>query len=83
MTTIDSGKTVSETLSDLRTLFGRYHIEEWEPIRGDGRAYSVRYRQTNQWVLISSEGQPTLAKNARQCYQVIQYLFLWASRGVG
>lgn len=84
MTTMTSTKAVSETLKDLRTLFGRYKIEEWEPIPSKvDLSYSVRYRQDDQWVTISSRMQPTRAKNLRQVYQVIQYLFLWASRGVG
>ena len=84
MTTMTSNKAVSDTLQDLRNLFSRYHIEEWEPIPSKvDLSYSVRYRQDDQWVLISSRMQPTKAKNLRQCYQVIQYLFLWTSRGVG
>jgi DnaJ-domain-containing protein 1 len=83
MTTMTSLETVSETLQDLRALFARYEVEEWEPIRNEqDMAYSVRYRKDGQWVTISSRMQPTRAKNLRQCYQVIQYLFLWASRGI-
>ena len=83
MTTMVSNKTISETLQDLRALFNRYEIEEWEPIPSDTMAYSVRYRKDQQWVIISSHLQITKARNLRQCYQVVQYLFLWASRGVG
>ena len=84
MTTMVSNKTVTETLQDLRALFTRYDIEEWEPIRSEqDLSYSVRYRKDGQWVNISSRLQATRAKNLRQCYQVIQYMFLWASRGVG
>lgn len=83
MTTMVSNKTVPETLQDLRQLFNRYNIEEWEPIRSEqDLSYSVRYRKDNQWVIIGSRMQATRARNLRQCYQVIQYLFLWASRGV-
>ena len=84
MTTMTSNKPVSETLADLRALFTRYKVEDWEPIPGTADAsYGVRYLRGGQWVLISSRAQPTKSKNLRQCYQVIQYLFLWASRGVG
>ena len=84
MTTMTSNKTVSETIQDLRALFSRYDIEEWEPIPSKvDLSYSVRYRKDHQWVLISSRMQPTKAKNLRQCYQIVHYLFLWASRGVG
>mgnify|MGYP001568273127 CR=1 FL=1 len=84
MTTMKSNKSVSETLQDLRALFDRYDIEEWEPIRSEQDvSYAVRYRQGQQWVNISSRLQVTRAANLRQCHQVIQYLFLWASRGVG
>mgnify|MGYP001589403744 CR=1 FL=1 len=84
MSTNTSMKTVAETLQDLRVLFGRYEVEEWEPIRNEENfSYAVRYRTGGPWVMISSHIQPTRAKNLRQCYQVIQYLFLWASRGVG
>ena len=84
MTTMVSNKTVSETLQDLRQLFSRYEIEEWEPIRTESDiSYTVRYRTAGQWVSISSRMGTTRARNLRQCYQVIQYLFLWAARGVG
>lgn len=81
MTTTRSVKTVSETLSDLRNLFDRNGVEEWEPIR-DGLAYSVRYRRGAEWVLIGCQTQGSMAKNARVCFQVVQNLFLWANRGV-
>ena len=33
-----------ETLADLRSLFGKYEIEDWEPIPGqEDHSYSVRY----------------------------------------
>ena len=84
MTTIETDKTIPETLADLRTLFGRYEIEDWEPIPGQAdHSYSVRYLYLGQWVTISSVIQPSKAHNLRQCYQVIQYLFLWSRRGVG
>lgn len=84
MTTMTSNKTVSETLQDLRALFLRYDVEEWEPIRSEqDLSYAVRYRKDGQWVTISSRLQASRARNLRQCYQVVQYLFLWASRGVG
>ena len=78
-----SNKSVSETLTDLRSLFKRYEIEEWEPIRSEtDLSYTVRYRTAGQWIMIGSRSQSTRAKNLRQCYQVIQYHLLWASRGV-
>lgn len=77
-------KTISETLADLRKLFKGYDIEDYEPIPGDtDLSYGVRYLQRGQWVTISSYSQGTKAKNLRQCYQVIKYLFIWAGRGVG
>ena len=76
-------QTFGETLADLRMLFSRDDIGDW-PIHGESdRSYSVRYLQGGQWTAISSLVQPTKDHNLRQCYQVIQYLFLWASRGVG
>ena len=84
MTTMQSNKDVSSTLQDLRQLFAKYEIEDWEPVPEDGTiAYAVRYRQQGQWVTISSRIQPTRAQNLRVCHQVIRYLFLWAARGVG
>jgi hypothetical protein len=80
---IDSEKTVSESLADLRKVFGAWSIEEWEPIPGeDGRSYSVRYLRGKQWTEIKSQLQPTKAMNLRVCYQVITYLKLWENRGV-
>ena len=84
MSTNTSIKTVSETLQDFRVLFNRYKVEEWEPIRSEEHfSYTVRYRTGGPWITISSHIQPSRAKNLRQCYQVIQYLLLWSSRGVG
>ncbi len=66
--------------ADLRMLFRRYDIEDWEPIPGESdRSYPVRYLQGGQWTTISSLVQPTKEHNLRHCYQVIQYLFLWTS----
>jgi len=80
---IDSDKTVSESLAHLRVLFGKWGIEEWEPIPGeDNRSYTVRYLKNKQWVEITSQLQPTKAMNLRVCYQVITYLKLWENRGV-
>ena len=80
---IDTDKTVSQTLADLRKLFRGWEIEDWEPIPGkDNRSYSVRYQKAGQWIEISSQLQPTKAMNLRVCYQVIMYLKLWENRGV-
>ena len=80
---IDTEKTVSQTLADLRKLFRDWDIEDWEPIPGkDGRSYSVRFLKVGQWMDISSQLQPTKAMNLRVCYQVIMYLKLWENRGV-
>ncbi len=80
---MDTDKTVSQTLADLRRLFGDWGIEEWEPIpTKDGRSYSVRYLKVGQWIEISSQLQPTKSMNLRVCYQVIKFLKLWENRGV-
>lgn len=80
---IDSEKTVSQSLTDLRRIFTDWGIDEWEPIPDkDGRAYSVRYLKAGQWMEINSQLQPTKAMNLRVCYQVIMYLKLWENRGV-
>lgn len=80
---IDSDKDVSQTLADLRKMFAKWEIEDWEPVPGeDGRAYSVRYLRGGQWIDINSQLQPTKAMNLRVCYQVISYLHLWENRGV-
>ncbi len=83
MTIIETDKSVSDTIADLRVLFSRYGIEDWEPIpSGDSQAYTVRYHQSGAWMEVASYLQPTKAHNIRQCLQVIQYLFLWGARGV-
>ena len=80
---IDTEKTVSQTLADLRKLFGKWEIEDWEPVPGkEGRSYSVRYLRGGHWIEINSQLQPTKAMNLRVCYQVITYLALWENRGV-
>ncbi len=84
MSTMKSDKTVAETIAELRTHFRRYKTEDWEPIPSDtDRSYAVRWIQAGQWMTVSAYMQPTKALNIRQCYQVIQYLFLWGARGVG
>ena len=81
---MQSNKSVQETLSDLRKLFLKFSVEDWEPIPDEhSTTYSVRYRLAGQWVTISSSLQPTKSQNLRQCFQVISYLFLWAKRGIG
>ena len=80
---IDTEKTISESLADLRKLFSSWGIDDWEPIPGkDSRSYSVRYLKAGQWMEIDSQLQPTKAMNLRVCYQVIMYLKLWENRGV-
>ncbi len=68
MAEIGSNKTVQETLADLRNLFKKYEIEDWEPIPGGRGDYSVRYMKNKQWFTIGSWTQSTKAKNARLCY---------------
>lgn len=83
ISTIKTEKTVSQTLSDLRRLFSRMEIEEWEPIPAEkGPGYSVRYFRNKTWTEIGSYYQPTKAMNIRVCYQVIDYMFRWEARGV-
>lgn len=80
---IQTKKSVSETLADLRKLFKRYEIDDWEPIPVDSAsAYSVRYLRNRNWTEIKSIYQPTKAMNLRVCYQVISNMFIWESRGV-
>jgi len=80
---IHTKKRVSETLSDLRKLFARYQIEDWEPVPAEqGPGYTVRYFRNKVWTEIGSYYQPTKAMNLRVCYQVIDNMFRWESRGV-
>lgn len=82
-TPIDSKKSIPASLTDIRQLFRRYLVEDWEPVPGEtDRSYSIRYLQAGAWETISSRLQPTKEQNLRQCYQVIQYILLWGSRGV-
>lgn len=75
-------KTVQETLSDLRKMFKRYEIEDFEAIPKDGNVYSIRYHGGGTWIEIESRMQPSKATNLRQCYQVIDSLLKWQLRGV-
>jgi len=80
---IQTKKTVSETLAELRQLFKRYGIEDWEPVPVDGGAgYSVRYLRGKNWTEITSVLQPSKAMNLRVCFQVIKNMFIWEARGV-
>ena len=83
MTTMKSTKTIAETLADLRKVFSKYGIEDYEPVPSQtDNSYAVRYFQGGGWLTIASRMQPTKALNLRVCYSVIDSLFLWASRGV-
>ena len=80
---IKTSKTVSQTLADLRRLFSRYEIEDWEPIPVEkGPGYTVRYFRNRIWTEIGSYYQPTKAMNLRVCFQVIDNMFRWEARGV-
>ncbi|MBA7704855.1 Co-chaperone protein DjlA [subsurface metagenome] len=80
---IKTKKTVSQTLADLRQLFAKWAIEDWEPIPVEkGPGYTVRYFRSRVWTEIGSYYQPTKAMNLRVCYQVIDNIFRWDSRGV-
>ena len=84
MTTFKTSKSVSETLTELRNLFRRYKLEEWEPIPDQHtNAYSVRWLQGGEWHTISSTMQVTKAQNLAQVRHIIQLMLLWGSRGVG
>jgi len=80
---IETSKTVSDTLADLRQLFFKWGIEDWEPIPVEnGPGYTVRYFRSRSWTEIGSYYQPTKAMNLRVCYQVIDNMFRWEARGV-
>lgn len=80
---IKTNKTVSQTLADLRQLFTKAGIEDWEPIPVENApGYTVRYFRSRNWTEIGSYHQPTKAKNLRVCYQVIDNMFRWEARGV-
>jgi len=80
---IKTSKTVSQTLADLRRLFLKWAIEDWEPIPVEkGPGYTVRYFRNRSWTEIGSYYQPTKAMNLRVCYQVIDNMFRWEARGV-
>ena len=80
---IKTKKVVSETLADLRRLFAKNGIEDWEPLPAEtGPGYSVRYLRNKTWTEIGSSYQPTKSMNLRVCYQVIDNFFRWEARGV-
>lgn len=81
---IQSDKTVSETLRDLRVLFSAWGLEDWEPFSADDGTptYSLRYRRGAVWSEISSRLQPTRAKNLRVCFDVVHRFKIWEERGV-
>ncbi|HLC30157.1 MAG TPA: J domain-containing protein [Dehalococcoidia bacterium] len=80
---IKTKKTVPQTLADLRLMFAKAEIEDWEAVPTlDSPAYSVRYHNGQAWVEISSRIQPTKAMNLRQCFQVVDNLLRWQIRGI-
>ena len=80
---IKTHKTVSQTLADLRRLFSKWGIEDWEPLPLEkGAGYTLRYFRNRTWTEIGSYYQPTKAMNLRVCYQVIDNMFRWEARGV-
>ena len=83
MSFIKTKKQVSETLADLRRLFAKVEIADWEPVPPEkGPGYAVRYFRTGSWTEIGSYYQPTKAMNLRVCYQVIDNMLRWEARGV-
>jgi len=80
---IKTRKTVTETLADLRRLFAKREIEDWEPVPVEhGPGYTVRYFRNRSWTEIGSHFQPTKAMNLRVCYQVIDNMMRWEARGI-
>ena len=80
---IDTTKTVTDTLADLRSLFKDWGIEDWEPFPDDsGPGYTVRFLRDKTWTAIGSSLQPTRAQNLRVCYVVIHNMKIWGERGV-
>lgn len=80
---IQTNKTVSETLTELRELFKKQEIEDFESIpAATGLGYSVRYLRGSNWTEIGSTLQPSKADNLRVCFQVIDNMFRWEKRGV-
>ncbi|MBA7554056.1 Co-chaperone protein DjlA [subsurface metagenome] len=81
---IKTQKTVSQTLADLRNLLEKkWEMEDWEPIPAEkGPGYAVRYYRSKSWTEIGSYYQPTKAMNLRVCYQVIDNMLRWETRGV-
>lgn len=80
---IQTDKTVSETLSQIRKLFRDWGIEDWEPIPDEkGPGYSIRYLRYKVWTEIGSFRQPTKAMNLRVCFQVVDNLRRWEARGI-
>jgi len=80
---IKTSKTVSQTLADLRRVFAKVGVEDWEPIPVEkGPGYSVRYFRNKIWTEIGSFYQPTKAMSLRVCYQVVDNMFRWEARGV-
>ena len=80
---IKTEKTVSQTLTDLRRLFRKQGIDDWEPLPAEqGPGYTVRYYRDKSWTEIGSFYQPTKAMNLRVCHQVIDNMFRWETRGV-
>ncbi|MBA7661243.1 hypothetical protein ES703_69258 [subsurface metagenome] len=80
---IKTNKTVSQTLADLRRLFARWGMEDWEPLPDEkGAGYRVRYYRNRAWTEIGSFYQPNKAMNLRVCYQVIDNMLRWEARGV-
>lgn len=80
---IKTSKTVSQTLADLRRLFSKLGIEDWEPIPVEGGpGYTVRYFRNKTWTEIGSYYQPSKAMNLRVCFQVVDNMFRWEARGV-
>lgn len=80
---IKTNKMVSQTLADLRRLFSKWEMEDWEPLPDEkGVGYRVRYYRNRIWTEIGSFYQPTKAMNLRVCYQVIDNMLRWEGRGV-
>ena len=80
---IETNKNVQQTMAELRELFKKWFIEDWEVFPHDaGAGYTVRFLRGKTWTEVGSHIQPTKPQNLRVCYWVVHNLKTWGERGV-
>ncbi len=76
--------TTEQTMRELRSMFGKWDVDMWEPIPDKERApgVTVRYLRVGAWQQVHCNAFPTRAQNLRQVYLLLDRLRIAEKNGV-